>query len=1106
MFFQDFVLDVMVKATVLLLAVLLADYVFQKNTSAGVRHRLWAATFVALLLLPLLSATMPRWRLAILPAQWGQLGEPNTQPSPVSEGVESEPLPESVAPSLDVRRLETHTSDIESSALSQDGMEATAHTESAIIAEPSMRNDESAAKLPKPITSTLMDWPVTMALLFAAGFTAAIAPLLLGLLRNASLGRNAKVLEEQEDQVVLHELCQRLAIARSVKLLKTEQSIVPMTWGIFKPVVIVPSQWRQWLTENRRLVLLHELAHVKRLDVVYQCLARLACAVFWFHPLVWYALRRLRIERELACDDCVIMAGERPSSYAKQLLDIAREYQSLALPPAVAMAQHSGLEQRVRALLDKARSHVPISPRVAQVLLLGSLVTVTLLAAVQVEAIADRPLDGELAESVSQDLLSITGLVLGPDGQPVEGARVVALREYLANTSWKKSYEELSETLSGEDGSYAIQVPQLSERFSDGSNLEVQSTHVLVSKPGFGPDQRLVAEAGATDLKLAKAEKAIEGQVVDLEGYPMPGIKVRVTEIRVASSPLDAWLEQAAKNPATYSDEMRMGAMGSADMPKLAVFPQDHTIAAMDSLTFPVVETESNGAFKVTGIGDEREVTLRLDGDAISSTLLKAVTREMPAVNMPMYGNPTYRVGKTFGAKFVVSAEPAQIIRGRITDRESHEPIVGATVRLVSYADNFWALGDFLTTRTDERGEYVLAGVPKASENSRGVRIGVMPPQDMPYFDFDEVLPKVASLETIEFDIQLTRGIWIEGQAIDGTSGQPIRGTAAYYPSLENEHAKSHEAFDRRMHTVGYGDGRATDQQGRFRIPALPGAGAVRFVAEAADKYELEGPSWGSKEQAGDPWKLYHIMMPGNAMVRVELPIDPKVARVDIALSPSPVKRFRVVDQTGNPITGYEVGGQFPTERPTISGRGAQYWGEPQDESTIDVVLGDDEKNDRPLMFFHRERELAALIDAKAWQLDESGIVTVTLLPCAKLIGQLIFPDGMDSAGHLVAGYGAIEEIGYNTFFGGDGKALTSPPRKHLKYQLGNKTSYEKDGSFSLIIPASKNTSVYYGGGSIETAILDGVTLTPGQVLDLGKIEMDKHDSNSKELNVGGPR
>lgn len=1100
MFFQDFVIDLVSKATVLLLAISLVDWGLQWRASAGVRHRIWAATFVALLMLPLLSATVPRWRIAILPAQWGQTEASIAQVDSVIPAIDSTQSTQSAESSWNELQVESQLSEFENRLLNENDQFVTRSSEELLITKTSKKSVAADSVSPELSLSIFANWQIALATLFVVGFCVAIAPLLRGLVRNACLERSSRVVEEQESQQFMRELCQRLSIERKVKLLETDQSIVPMTWGVFKPVVILPSQWRQWLTESRRLVLLHELAHVKRLDVVYQCVARVACAIFWFHPLAWYALRRLRIERELACDDCVLMAGERPSSYAKQLLDIAREYQSLALPPAVAMAQRSGLEQRVRALLDKARSHLPISPRAAQVLLLGALVTVTLLAAVHVEAMAKRTVDSQPAQLASPDLLSIVGRVVGPDGQPVQGAQVIALREYEANTSWKKSYEELSKTTSGTDGSYALQVPRVSERFTDGTYFEVQSTHVLASKPGFGPDQRLVSETEkATDLNLAKAEKVIEGQVVDLEGQPLAGIQVHVTEIKVARGPLDEWLLKAVKNPATL-DEMAMSAMRNTERPKSFGFPDDHSITAMESLSYPMVETDSHGKFRVSGIGDDREVILRLDGNTISSTLLTAVTREMPAVNMPEIGKPTYRVGKTFGTKFVVSGEPAQLIRGRIIDRETQVPIAGAIVRLASYADRYWALDNFLTTRTNELGEYSLPGVPKAPENSRGVRIEVIPPLDMPYFAFDELLPKVAGLEPIEFDVQLTPGIWIEGQATDAKTGQPIRGSAAYYPGIDNEKAKDHEAFDRGKHTVGYGDGRFTDEQGRFRIPALPGAGAVRFVAEEADKYELQGPGWVDGQSPDHSWKLYHIMMPGNAMVRVDLPTEPKTAKVELAVTPSPTKRFRVVDELGQPVVGYEFGGQYPTDRPTVTGRGPRYWGKTQLASEVEIAQGAGNEKDRPLMFFHKGRELAAVIDAATWQQDQSEIMTVTLLPCAKLTGRLVFPEGTNSTGRLIAGYGAIEEL--------DRQSAESLPRKNLKYRFEmRKASSESDGTFSLILPASKKTSIYHYGDSVDTTILENATLEPGQVLDLGEIGKGKQraaaarDSSSNDLN-----
>src|SRR6185369_11018589 len=110
--------------------------------------------------------------------------------------------------------------------------------------------------------------------------------------------------------------------------------------------------------EQRRAVLLHELGHAKRWDCLTQLLAQLACAAYWFNPLVWVAWKRMQVERERACDDLVLAAGSRASAYAEHLLRTAS-----ALPPmrfisaaAIAMARPSALEERLRAILDTHRS------------------------------------------------------------------------------------------------------------------------------------------------------------------------------------------------------------------------------------------------------------------------------------------------------------------------------------------------------------------------------------------------------------------------------------------------------------------------------------------------------------------------------------------------------------------------------------------------------------------------------------------------------------------------------------------------------------------------------------------------------------------------------
>ena len=130
-----------------------------------------------------------------------------------------------------------------------------------------------------------------------------------------------------------------------------------MAWGIFRSSVLMPADADTWPAHRLRVVLLHELAHVKRRDCLTHLVAQIACAAYWFNPLAWMAARRLRTERERACDDLVLASGTRGSDYADQLLDIARVMRAGRFPAvlagaSLAMAQRSQLEGRLMAILD----------------------------------------------------------------------------------------------------------------------------------------------------------------------------------------------------------------------------------------------------------------------------------------------------------------------------------------------------------------------------------------------------------------------------------------------------------------------------------------------------------------------------------------------------------------------------------------------------------------------------------------------------------------------------------------------------------------------------------------------------------------------------------
>ncbi len=133
----------------------------------------------------------------------------------------------------------------------------------------------------------------------------------------------------------------------------------PLTWGLIRPVVLLPEYSTEWSDEKREVVLRHERAHIARHDWLWQIVARFVAAVFWFQPLVWLAMAALRREAERAADDRVLVSGASAPDYAEQLLEVARRMSGPSLIGGIAMTRGSEVENRVRGILDSSRRRSP---------------------------------------------------------------------------------------------------------------------------------------------------------------------------------------------------------------------------------------------------------------------------------------------------------------------------------------------------------------------------------------------------------------------------------------------------------------------------------------------------------------------------------------------------------------------------------------------------------------------------------------------------------------------------------------------------------------------------------------------------------------------------
>ena len=322
--------DAFVKATVLLVLAAVVT-VFLRRSPASLRHLVWTLACGGVLALPLASALLPNWRLAAWPRLDVPVAFDAEQLAPQASEQDPKPAPP-VAP--------------------------TAHA----TIPPT-----SAAGETEPVRWRLTpDWTTLVVPVWLSGVGAVLILLAVGMARVMWLDRVTRPVEDEAWLILVDELSLELGLTH-VRLLQATGPAMPMTWGIRRPAILLPAEADSWTAERRRDVLLHELAHVKRHDFLIQLVARIACAVYWFHPMVWLAATRLREERERACDDHVLRAGATPSAYASHLLEIARGLRAARATSlaSVAMARPAQLATRLIDVLDTRRCRDTLSARAA---------------------------------------------------------------------------------------------------------------------------------------------------------------------------------------------------------------------------------------------------------------------------------------------------------------------------------------------------------------------------------------------------------------------------------------------------------------------------------------------------------------------------------------------------------------------------------------------------------------------------------------------------------------------------------------------------------------------------------------------------------------------
>lgn len=362
--------DATVKAT-FLLALVAAAVLLLRRSSASIRHLVWALGLGAALVLPL-SSWIPRWRV------------PYTVPPTYSR-----PLPEEVPPAQapqPMPKVAVVGPQAVAGAVPATGPQRGARPRTA----PSPVSAPARISRPADTTPATIPWATGVLLVWAGGVIFVLAQLAQGLLLVRRLARASVPITTGPLADAARAATNTMGVRQPVALRLAASAgrvSVPLTYGAWRPVVVLPADAPAWPAARIGAALLHEMAHVRRHDWALQIVAHGVRAAYWFDPLVWLAARRLRAEAEAACDDLVLGAGLSAPDYARHLLDVAlgaRRSQGAGWG-AVAMAQNPKVEGRLRAVLAQ-NPRRPVTRKAAAGLLAAALLLALPLGALRLVA------------------------------------------------------------------------------------------------------------------------------------------------------------------------------------------------------------------------------------------------------------------------------------------------------------------------------------------------------------------------------------------------------------------------------------------------------------------------------------------------------------------------------------------------------------------------------------------------------------------------------------------------------------------------------------------------------------------------------------------------
>jgi len=646
---------------------------------------------------------------------------------------------------------------------------------------------------------------------------------------------------------------------------------------------------------------------------------------------------------------------------------------------------------------------------------------------------------------VQAEPVEVKGRVLGPDGKPVPGAKL-----HILDGDGRHDAPQAS---TNADGSFAFRL--------DPPPISFHYRYLLAAAPGFGCDWSIVpaVQSDREHVLRLPSDVPITGRVIDLEGKPVAGAKVRVETIE--------------KTEPDRFDEFLRAWAGKPDEHEQSVYMFDRRLyenPGLDDLF--AVTTDAAGRFTLPGVGKDRVPALVVEAPGKAVQQVRVVTR--PGFRE----GPAGRKYRALGPDCVITLGPARPISGTVRDATTKKPVAGVRVVGEVYDTSaFFRRSVKVETKTDANGRYTLDRLAKVKQHI--VLFG--PPAGSGRLHYYADVHDTAGFKPIPLDIELQPAVIVTGRVTDKDTGKPVRARVWYRPLQGNELEKRTPGYTPDGSAPwGEGDDGLTDKDGTYRVNALSGPGLLlvqawdgttpkRYPEARLDpKDEARGAYWAPfKDQpqmfvfkTGGRGGGYGPEQVNGYRVLDAKPGDTRLA-ADFALSAGVSRRLKLVDPDGKPLSGVDCHGLAPMEDNLLA-------------TSPDVTaIALDPGRPRKLMFRHAERKLTAIVDLRG---NEPEPVEIKLMPRGTITGRVVDSDGKGVAGVTVKPSFQDHPIGtvLNT------ENAFGKRRETVKTDANGRFTYDGiPAGIKLHLLAHRNEDDYW-------YTKDLITLKAGQVLDIG--------------------